>query len=184
MDTFNFAGDPTLERPAPTGYRLTERRRTIGAGHRGHRGPGADATDTAAQDAAFARAREAIFAWQIQRGSGFVSERVPEPVSPGAVSLFRIPFGPLRPAVLCRVFAVIDEPGRAGFGHGALVGHPQSGWESFVVERCSDGSLEMCIRVIARPAVWWMRLAGPFAQLALELLLRRNLRSLDTIVYP
>jgi len=182
MDTFNFAGTPTLERPAPRGYRLTERQRIIGAGRRHRGGSGADTA--AAADAAFARAREAIFAWQIQRGSGFIGVQVPERVSPGAVSLFRIPFGPVRPAVRCRVFAVVDEPGRVGFGHGALEGHPQSGWESFIVDRRPDGSLALRIRVIARPAVWWMRLAGPFSQLALELLLRRNLRSLDAIVYP
>ena len=40
----------------------------------------------------------------------------------------------------------------------------------------------MRIRVVARPAAWWMALAGPAGRVALHLLLRRNLRALDAVV--
>jgi uncharacterized protein (UPF0548 family) len=164
VTAFNFAGEPTLDGRAPDGYRLTERSRVIAPGGAPDR---------------FEAVRDAILAWKVQTGSGFIPLRVPERVAIGAVSAFRIPFGPLRPTVTCRVFAVIDEADRAGFAHGAIRGHPQSGWESYIVDRAPDGTLTMRIRVVARASAWWMRLAGPGAHLALDILLRRNLRSLD-----
>ncbi|MET0989871.1 MAG: DUF1990 family protein, partial [Glaciihabitans sp.] len=60
----------------------------------------------------------------------------------------------------------------------AIRGHPQSGWESFLVDLGPEGEVTLRIRVVARPSAWWMRVAGPLGQLALELILRRNLRSL------
>jgi uncharacterized protein (UPF0548 family) len=153
---------PSLDSAAPQGYRLTERSRVIGTG-----------------SAVFDRARDAIWSWQIQRGSRFIAVEVPQSVRVGAVSRFRIRFGPLRPLVTCRVFAVVNQVRRAGFAHEAIRGHPQSGWESFIVEQDADGRVTLRIRVVARPAAWWMRAAGPLGQLALEILLRRNLRALD-----
>ncbi len=167
MSEFNFRAEPSIAGPAPAGYRLTERSRVIGSGER-----------------AFELARRAVYGWGIQRGSGFVPVLLPDRVAVGAVSRFRVPFGPLRPVVVCRVFAVVDEPRRAGFGHGALRGHPQSGWESFMLEWGADDRITMRIRVVARPSAWWMRLAGPAGALALHLLLGRNLRSLDGLLSP
>ena len=107
---------------------------------------------------------------------------VPPVVTVAAVSVFRIPFGPIRPVVTCRVFEVVDDAVRGGFGHGALVGHPQQGWESYLVTLEPDSSVRLTIRVIARPAAGWMAAAGPLAQVALALILRRNLRSLDAAI--
>lgn len=152
---------PSLFGRAPQGYRVTEHRRVIGAG---------------ADD--FQRARDAIWHWGIQDGSRFVRVAVPDEVAVGAVSRFRIPFGPLRPLVTCRVFAKFDDANVAGFAHEAIRGHPQSGWESFLVDLGPEGEVTLRIRVVARPSAWWMRVAGPLGQLALELILRRNLRSL------
>jgi uncharacterized protein (UPF0548 family) len=163
MSGFTMRGSPTLFGRAPEGYRLTERSRVIGSG---------------VND--FARAKHLIALWRIQTGSRFVPVQVPERVSVGVISQFRIPFGPLRPLVTCRVFSVVDEPRLAGFAHEAIRGHPQSGWESFLVDLAPDGEVTLSVRVVARPSAWWMRAAGPAAHLALEILLRRNLRSLDT----
>jgi uncharacterized protein (UPF0548 family) len=160
---FNYRGPRTLSGRAPEGYRITELSRVIGAG-----------------DVDFDRARHAIAHWRIQSGSRYVPITVPEQAEVGVVSQFRIPFGPLRPTVTCRVFAVIDEPDVAGFAHEAIRGHPQSGWESFLVERAGNGELTLRIRVVSRPSAWWMRLAGPAGRLALVLLLQRNLHSLDS----
>ena len=158
----NFGDAPALDGAPPEGYRLTERSRVIGTG-----------------DAVFNAARDAIWRWRIQTGSRFIPVAVPDRVEVGAVSRFRIRFGPIRPMVTCRVFAVVNEVRRAGFAHEAIRGHPQSGWESFIVEQEPDGRVVLRVRVVARPSAWWMRLAGPFGQLALAILLRRNLRALD-----
>jgi uncharacterized protein (UPF0548 family) len=153
-----LAADPTF---VPPGFHLTERSRVIGRG--------ADFFDSA---------RTQLFTWQVQRGSGFVFVDVPPRVELGAVSVFRIPFGPLRPRVICRVFEVSDSATRAGFSHVALAGHPQLGWESYHVERNAPGQVRVVIRVVWRPASWWMRAAGPLASVALALVLRRNLPAL------
>jgi uncharacterized protein (UPF0548 family) len=163
---YNFEGVPVLipERAdVPGGYLLTVRSRTIGTG-----------------PDAFAAAAEGILRWGVQRGSGFVPlAPLPAEVEVGAVSVFRVPFGPLQPTVTCRVFEVVDDDHSAGFGHGALVGHPQRGWESYIVTHEADNSVRLTIRVVSRPASWWMRAAGPFGILALHLLLSRNLRALS-----
>lgn len=99
----------------------------------------------------------------------------------GAVSVWEVPFGPLRPRVPCRVFEVVDEPDRAGFGHGALAGHPQHGWESFIATLRASGEVVLTIRVVWRPAARWMRLAGPSVAIALGILLRRNLGALSEV---
>ncbi|MCU1407516.1 MAG: hypothetical protein JWQ43_3819 [Glaciihabitans sp.] len=169
---FNFPGTPSLDGPAPRGYRITERRRVIAA-----------ASPSAQESAAlFETLRQAVLTWHIQAGSRFEMLEGPARVAVGVTSRFQIPFGPLHPTVPCRVFEVVDEANRAGFGHGALIGHAQRGWESYLVERRGDGSIEMRIRVVARPAAWWMSLAGPAGLVALHLLLRRNLHSLDGII--
>lgn len=153
---------------APAGFHVTVREKRLGVG-----------------EADFGRARAALFSWGVQRGSGFVPvETLPREPVPGVVSVFRIPFGPLRPLVVCRVFERVDTPRKASFAHVALEGHPQSGWESFEVELEDDGTVVARIRVVARPAVWWMRVAGPFANVALDVLLRRNLIALARAVAP
>ena len=73
-------------------------------------------------------------------------------------------------------------PRSTGFLHAALVGHPQRGWESYLVTQHPDGRVTLDIRVVWRPGAWWMRLAGPVSGLALHLLLRRNLRALDPVL--
>ena len=162
---FNFTEHPTIDGPAPAGYTLTVRHRDIGFGPRD-----------------FAAAATAILQWQTHLGSGFIPVRMPPAVTVGTVSVFRIPFGPVRPVVSCRVFAVLDSETQAGFGHGALVGHPQQGWESYVVTLGPTGVVRLTIRVTARPAARWMAAAGPLGSVALAIILRRNLRSLDAAI--
>ncbi|PJJ62198.1 uncharacterized protein (UPF0548 family) [Compostimonas suwonensis] len=147
---------------APPGFTVTVRSRGIGEG-----------------EECFRVARRLLFSWQVQLGSGFRPIEVPPEVRVGASSVFTIPFGPLAPQVACRVFEVIDEPRRAEFSHVALEGHPQAGWESFGVMHEPDGRVRLTVRVVWRPAVWWMKAPGPLTGEALALVLRRNLRSLD-----
>ncbi|TWX40068.1 DUF1990 family protein [Frigoribacterium sp. ACAM 257] len=190
VDAWAFEGDPTLSGPVPTGFHVTAVSRLVG------RGP---------DDARIAG--DAVLDWQVHRGSGFVPLQVPERVQVGAISTWAIPFGPLRPRVACKVVRVlegvpVDEPpdgpadtrGPArhggppalprstGFLHAALVGHPQRGWESYLVTHHPDDRVTLDIRVVWRPGAWWMRLAGPASGIALRLLLRRNLRALDPVL--
>ncbi|MCU1535117.1 MAG: hypothetical protein JWR53_1598 [Glaciihabitans sp.] len=69
------------------------------------------------------------------------------------IRVFGIPF---RAPV--RVVYVVDEPSRKGFGYGTLPGHPESGEESWIVERSDDGSVWLNVRAFSRPANsgWWM----------------------------
>ena len=161
----NSRGAPLLGGPPPAGYRLTERSRIIGN-----------------ETGLFDRAAEAVLHWGVQLGSKFIPCEVPERVEIDAVSRFRIPFGPLRPFVICRVFAVVEEIDQVGFAHEAIRGHPQSGFESFIVERAADGAVSLNVRVVHRHAAWWMRMAGPGGTMALERVLHRNLRSLDHLL--
>jgi uncharacterized protein (UPF0548 family) len=185
VDAWAFEGEPTLAGPVPPGFHETVVSRVVG-----------DGPDVAE------RAGRAVLAWQVHRGSGFVPLQVPDRVEVGAVSLWAIPFGPIRPRVACRVVRVlVDEPGggpvderpdapagapgrarSTGFLHAALVGHPQRGWESYLVTRHPDDRVTLDIRVVWRPGAWWLRLAGPASAVALRLLLRRNLRALDPVL--
>lgn len=162
-EPFSFTEHPAIDGGAPLGYRLTVRDRVIGSG-----------------GATFEAAANAVLRWQGHRGAGFVPVSVPARVQLGAVSEWIVQFGPLRATVRCRVFEVVREPRRAGFGHGTLAGHPQQGWESFVVHHDANDDVRFEARVVSRPAAAWMKLAGPLGGVVLHRLLARNLRALDS----
>ncbi|KQS22856.1 DUF1990 family protein [Frigoribacterium sp. Leaf186] len=164
-DDYAFDGEPTLDGPPPAGFHVTTRSRVIGHGR-----------------AAFDAAGDAVLHWQVHRGSGFVPLDVPDRVTVGATSVWGVTFGPLHPPVACRVFAVVRSETEIAFGHAALVGHPQRGWESYRVRHHDDDRVTLDIRVVWHPAAWWMRAAGPASALALSLILRRNLRALDEVL--
>lgn len=79
-------------------------------------------------------------------------------VTPGVSINLRIPFGSRLVSAPARVVYVIDEANRRGFAYGTLPGHPESGEESFVVDRTEDGSVWLEIRAFSRPASlkWWL----------------------------
>jgi len=178
VDAWAFEGEPTLAGPVPDGFHVTSVSRLIGHG---------------VDDARVAG--DAVLGWQVHRGSGFVPLQVPDRVQVGVISTWAIPFGLLRPRVACKVVRVlrdepVDEiaggprplPRATGFLHAALLGHPQRGWESYLVTHHPDDRVTLDVRVVWRPGAWWMRLAGPASGIALRLLLRRNLRALDPVL--
>ena len=79
-------------------------------------------------------------------------------IVPGDTALLGVPFGPFRIGAPARVVYVVNEPDRRGFAYGTIAGHPESGEESFIVERAADGSVWLEIRAFSRPsnAFWWM----------------------------
>ena len=80
-----------------------------------------------------------------------------------------------------RIVFVIEEPNRIGFGAGTLPGHPLSGEESFIVDRRDDGSVWLTIRILARPATWYYRLAGPLVRRVQRVYIARFLRALHPV---
>lgn len=64
-----------------------------------------------------------------------------------------------------RVVYVIDEPTRVGFAYGTMAGHPESGEESFIVDKRDDDSVWLSIRAFSRPSTWKYRLVWPFLRL-------------------
>jgi uncharacterized protein (UPF0548 family) len=99
-------------------------------------------------------------------------------IVPGDTALLGIPFGPFRVGAPARVVYVIDEPDRKGFAYGTIAGHPESGEESFIVERGSDGTVWLEIRAFSRPsnAFWWI--VYPVLRMSQAFYTRRYFRAL------
>lgn len=77
-----------------------------------------------------------------------------------------------------RVVYVVDEPTRKGFGYGTLDGHPESGEESWVIEKADDGSVWLEIRAFSRPARWYFWAAYPVLLVLQSVFTRRYERAL------
>lgn len=134
----------------PAGYHRLEHRARLGEG-----------------DEVFRRAGEALLAWRMQPLAG-VPFTTDGPAAVGVNALGRL--GPL--PIPCRVVWTVDEPDRIGFAYGTLQGHPESGEESFVVTRKSDG-IYFTVTAYSRPAAWYARLGGPATRLMQGLAARR-----------
>lgn len=100
-------------------------------------------------------------------------------VVPGETAVLTIRFLGITTTAPVRVVYVIDEPNRRGFGYGTLEGHPESGEESFVVSRESDGSVWVTISAFSRPSSLKWRLVSPVLRIAQALYTRRYLRVLS-----
>jgi len=127
-----FTGDPRAATPA--GYRAEEHRRRLGAG-----------------DEVFARAREAILTWQVQRGAGLVVHAASDRVEVGTDVVVGLPAGPVLILAPCRVDRVFDSPTKAGFRYVTMPGHPELGHEEFVAERDMDDNVDFVVRPVSRP---------------------------------
>ena len=97
----------------------------------------------------------------------------------GAVVDLRIGVGLLSVVAPCRVVLVIDEPDRCGFAYGTLPGHPESGEESFMVERRPDATLTLAITAFSRPAATLSKISAPLGRRIQDLFTSRYLRALD-----
>ncbi|MEJ1231303.1 MAG: DUF1990 domain-containing protein [Galbitalea sp.] len=76
------------------------------------------------------------------------------------------------------VVYVVDRPARKGFAYGTLPGHPESGEESWMLDRSEDGSVWLTIRAFSRPSSggWWV--AYPILRLVQAAFTRRYERAL------
>jgi uncharacterized protein (UPF0548 family) len=105
----------------------------------------------------FRRAAEAVLTWELHRAAGVRIDTAAERATPGSdvtVTLAGLIKAP------CRVVWTVEEPRRAGWAYGTLPGHPQSGEESFVVDRTGDGTVWLTITAFSRPAKWYTKAGG------------------------
>jgi uncharacterized protein (UPF0548 family) len=126
----------------------------------------------------FERARQGLLAWSPHAGINATVEPTGQPVQLGATILVVLRAGPLYVVAPNRVVAVIDEPNHFAFAYGTLPSHPESGEESFAIERLDDGSVRATIRVHAVPATWAARLAAPAVRWLQSVALDRYLASI------
>lgn len=117
----------------------------------------------------FAAAGRALLGWRMQRAAGLRIARD----TPGAAQGVRVVMraGPVR--IPCEVVWTVREEHRTGFAYGTLAGHPESGEESFLVEREDDGSVWLTVTAFSRPAAWYLRVAGPVGLMAQRAAARR-----------
>jgi uncharacterized protein (UPF0548 family) len=111
---------------------------------------------------AFELAATGLRTWVAHEGAGL---RVypKEPVAQGASVIAVTSIGPMQMAAPCRIVAVFKETDTFGFSYGTLPGHPESGEESFVLERRGDATY-FIVRAFSRPVDPLARLAGPIGR--------------------
>ncbi|MFK4147224.1 DUF1990 family protein [Streptomyces sp. NPDC004065] len=127
--------------PCPPGFHRMQVRTRIGEGHQ-----------------VFRRASQALLTWEMHRAMGVGIEASAERAAPGVdvtVSLAGVIKAP------CRVVWTVEEQRRAGWAYGTLPGHPETGEESFVVDRTGDGTVWLTVTAFSRPAKWYARAGGP-----------------------
>jgi hypothetical protein len=97
---------------------------------------------------------------------------------PGDTANLVIPFGPMHIGSPVRIVYVVDTPNRKGFAYGTLPGHPESGEESWMLDRSDDGSIWLTIRAFSRPSTpaWW--LVYPVLRIMQDIYTRRYERAL------
>lgn len=126
----------------------------------------------------WAAARETVLHWGVKRRSGF--RVAPDaPVTTDADYRVTAGWGPVSVREPVRVVAVVDTADRCGFAYGTLPGHPVSGEEAFVVHRRADGTVELTLRSLTKPApagLW--RAVFPILLVAQRFYRQRYLRAL------
>jgi uncharacterized protein (UPF0548 family) len=146
----------------PSGYHHVRRRERIG------------------QASSFDRAANGLRTWAVQEGAGlhvFPSD----PVETDATIIGVTTIGPLRVLVPCRIVAMFKDSDSFGFAYGTLPGHPESGEESFVVER-RDGATFFTVSAFSKPVDPLARLAGPLGRVVQRSITRRYVNALRRFV--
>jgi uncharacterized protein (UPF0548 family) len=155
----------TRKEPLPEGFRHDHHERRLGDG------------------LVFERAREGLSRWVAHAGAG-VRVFPGTTVADGDTVLVLLGFGPVQVIAPCRIVYVIDEQDRFGFAYGTLPGHPESGEESFVVERDPEGTTVFRITAFSRPATPMTRMGAPVARRVQLRVTRRYLEALARSVAP
>ncbi|MFJ6724875.1 DUF1990 domain-containing protein [Streptomyces sp. NPDC091281] len=109
-------------------------------------------------EALFRRAAEAVLTWELHRALGVGVETDADRAAPGVDVTLTLAGMVKAP---CRVVWTVEEYRRAGWAYGTLSGHPESGEESFVVDRTGDGTVWLTVSAFSRAAKWYTRAGGP-----------------------
>jgi uncharacterized protein (UPF0548 family) len=148
----------------PAGYHRLELTQQIGVGR-----------------AAFDRAVDALFSWDMHRGVGATVEASAPRADIGVTMVSTLHLGPLRMAAPCRVVWTSHEESAAGFAYGTVEGHPVRGEERFVIA-LADERVRLQVRAVSRAGTWYMRLGGPLPRYFQHVLARRYATALARIV--
>jgi len=113
----------------------------------------------------YLRVARGILSWELQRRAGLRVRADSPAVVPGARVVSGFGVGPLRLDAPCEVVwvrepAAAQMPQSAGFGYGALPGHPARGEESFEVVIDARGEVFLRIRAFSNPANWFYATGG------------------------
>ena len=112
-------------------------------------------------DEAFAAGTAALRRWGAHTGAGLDVLPVDAPLAEGQDVLVVLGLGPLVMTAACRIVVTVDRPDRFGFAYGSLPLHPETGEESFTIERDEDGTVRFAIVAFSRPSALLARLGGP-----------------------
>jgi uncharacterized protein (UPF0548 family) len=112
-----------------------------------------------------------ILSWELQRRAGLRVRTDSPRVVPGARVVSGFGVGPFRLNAPCEVVWVREPlpagiPQSAGFGYGALRGHPARGEESFEVEINADAGVVLRIRAFSKPGSWFYAAGAPVTRAA------------------
>lgn len=113
----------------------------------------------------YQRVAAGILSWELQRRAGLRVRTDSPRVVPGARVASGFGVGPLRLDAPCEVVWVREPlpagmPQSAGFGYGALPGHPARGEESFEVEINGNAEVLVRIRAFSKPGNWFYAAGG------------------------
>lgn len=137
--------------------------------HRAHLGSGTGL---------FERASRALLHWDMHRRAGLVVVAT-GPATPGLVVTLRPRTGPgawLRLTAPCEVTEVIDRPDAQGFTYRALPGHPERGWETFLIRRNpATDAVTLTLTGASAHATTLARLGAPVARAEQARITRRYL---------
>jgi uncharacterized protein (UPF0548 family) len=129
---------------------------------------------------AFDRAILGLRTWVAHEGAGLrIYPR--DPVVPDATVIAVTKLGLVQMVAPCRIVAVFKEPDTFGFSYGTLPGHPETGEESFVLDRI-EGATFFTVRAFSRPVDPLARLAGPIGRIVQRSVTRRYARALRRFV--
>ena len=109
---------------------------------------------------AFERGRAGVEQWVAHRGSGVEVFPAEVGIAAGETVVIVTRQAGVWVMAACRIEQVINEPGAFGFVYATLPGHPERGYESFIVAQ-EDGEVRFHIDAVSKPGTLLVRLGGP-----------------------